>query len=65
LCDGIVARVEDEQGSGLFLLRRPARKRFYLLGGDIISVLRRADALHLATGAVQLWRAKPSLAMNW
>jgi hypothetical protein len=53
--DGIVASVEDEQGSDP-LLGRPAQKRFHLLGGHLVGVLR---------GAVQLSRTKLSCAMNW
>ena len=52
--NGIVARVEDEQGSGIFLLGRPAEKRFYLLGGDLISALLRADAPHVHGGGPAL-----------
>jgi hypothetical protein len=55
--DGIVASVEDEQGSGslLFLvLMREAEKRFDLLGGHLVGVLRRADALYVHGGAPAL-----------
>src|SRR5919202_3604713 len=44
--DGIVARVEDEQGSDP-LLRRPAQERVHLLGGPLVGVLRGAEALPL------------------
>jgi hypothetical protein len=48
--DGIVASVEDEQGSGslLFvLLSREVQKRFHLLGGNLVGVLPRAHALYV------------------
>jgi hypothetical protein len=62
--DGIVAGVEDEQGSGP-LLGRPAQKRFHLLGGHLVSIPRGAETRSTSTGAVQLSRTKLSLAMNW
>src|SRR5215210_2058452 len=56
--DGIVASVKDEQGSGpllLFLvLMREAEKRFDLLGGHLVGVLCRADALYVHGGAPAL-----------
>jgi hypothetical protein len=52
--DGIVASVEDEQGSDPLLLRREAQKRFDLLGGYLVGVLRRAHALHVEGGAPAL-----------
>jgi hypothetical protein len=50
--DRIIASVEDEQGSGslllllLLLLSQEAHKRFDLLGGNLVGVLRRAKALY-------------------
>jgi hypothetical protein len=44
---GIIAGVEDEQGSDPLLLRPEAKKRFHLLGGYLIGVLPRADASHI------------------
>jgi hypothetical protein len=50
----IVASVEDEQRSGpllLFLaLMREAHKRFNLLSGNLVGVLRRTQALHVHGG---------------
>jgi hypothetical protein len=51
--DGIVASVEDEQGSDP-LLRQPAEKRFHLLGGYLVGVLRGAHALHVKGGGPAL-----------
>jgi len=51
--DGIVAGVENEQGSGT-LLRRPAEERFHLLGGHLVGVLRGSDALHVHRGGPAL-----------
>ena len=62
--DRIVARVEDEQGSGP-LLGRPVQKRFHLLGGHLVSIPRGAETRSTSTGAVQLSRTKLSCAMNW
>jgi hypothetical protein len=60
--DGIVARVEDEQRSDP-LLRRPAQKRFHLLSGHLVGVLRGAEALHVEGGGPAL-ADEVSLAMN-
>ncbi len=62
--DGIVAGVEDEQGSDP-LLRRPAHKRFHLLGGHLVGVLCTAHALHVKGGGPALADEVLSLAMNW
>src|SRR5215216_2621983 len=64
----IVSSVKYEQRSGsllLFLiLMREAHKRFNLLSGNLVGVLRRTEALHVH-GATQLSRTKLSCAMNW
>src|SRR5215203_2775079 len=52
--DGIIASVEDKQGSGPLLLSRETEKRFHLLGGHLIGVLRRADALYVHGGGPAL-----------
>src|SRR3712207_9137899 len=52
--DGIVASVEDEQGSDPLLLRREAQKRFDLLGGHLVGILCRADALYVHGGGPAL-----------
>jgi hypothetical protein len=52
--DGIVASVEDEQGSDPLLLRREAEKRFHLLGGNLVDVLRRTEALYVHGGTPTL-----------
>src|SRR3712207_6655533 len=52
--DGIVASVEDEQGNGPLPLSREAQKRFDLLGGHLVGVLRRADALYVHGGGPAL-----------
>ncbi len=51
---GIVAGVEDKQGNVPFLLGRPAHKRFHLLSGHLVGVLRGADALHIHGGGPTL-----------
>jgi len=56
--DRIVASVEYEQRSGallfFFVLMREAEKRFHLLGGHLVGVLRGADALHVHGGGPAL-----------
>src|SRR5215210_5394717 len=52
--DGIVASVKDEQGSDPLLLRREAEKRFHLLGGHLVGILRRAEALYVHGGTPAL-----------
>src|SRR5215204_1349912 len=50
---GIVSSVEDEQRTGSLLLllsSQEAHKRFHLLGGHLIGVLRRAEALYVHGG---------------
>ena len=51
--DGIVAGVEDEQGSGPFR-GRAAQRRFHLLGGHLVGVPRGADASHVHWGGPAL-----------
>ena len=51
---GIVAGVENEQGSDLFLLGQPAQKRFHLLGGHLVGVPRGVDTLHVHGGGPAL-----------
>src|SRR5918995_1096298 len=55
----IVARVEDEQRSGPLLLRflvlmREAHKRSHLLGGHLVGVLPRVEALYVYGGGPTL-----------
>ncbi len=50
---GIVARVEDEQGSGLFLCES-AQQSLHLFGGDLVGVLRGSEALHVHGGGPTL-----------
>jgi hypothetical protein len=52
--DGIIASVEDKQGSDPLLLSRETEKCFDLLGSDLIGVLRRADALYVHGGCPAL-----------
>ena len=51
--DGVLARVEDEQGSD-YLLGRPEKERLDLLDGHLVGVLRGADAHHVHGGAPAL-----------
>jgi hypothetical protein len=51
---GIVASVEDEQRNFSFLLRREAHKRFHLLGGRLVGLLRRVEALYVHGGGPTL-----------
>src|SRR5215203_2115220 len=51
---GIVACIKDEQGNDPLLLMPEAEKRFDLLGGHLIGVLPRADALHIHGGGPAL-----------
>ena len=55
--DGIVAGVEDEQGS-CPLRGRPAQERFHLLGGHLALASRAGRTRRRSTGAVQLSRAR-------
>jgi len=51
--DGVIARVEDEQGSSgplLLVLDQEAHERSQLLGGYLVGVLRRTEALHVHGG---------------
>jgi hypothetical protein len=51
----VVAGVEDEQRSDYSRLgRREAQKRFHLLGGHLVGVLVRADALYIHGGGPAL-----------
>src|SRR5215207_7441345 len=52
--DRIIASLKDEQGSDPPLLRCEAKKRFHLLGGYLVGVLRRAEALYVHGGAPAL-----------
>jgi hypothetical protein len=51
--DGIVTRVEDEQGEGLSP-PEPTQQDLHLLGGDHIGILFRSDALHVHGGSPTL-----------
>jgi hypothetical protein len=51
--DGVIARVEDKQGSSgpiLLVLDQEAHERSQLLGGYLVGVLRRREALHVHGG---------------
>jgi hypothetical protein len=51
--DGVIARVEDEQRSSgplLLILDQEAHERSQLLGGYLVGVLRRTEALHVHGG---------------